>query len=158
MEQKEVLLDVQNVSVTFGSGKNKFEAVHHVSFQVHRGETFGIVGESGSGKTTIGRSIMRIYPTSSGEILYKGQKINAGDPEPTFFLPAALTVIESEAFSGITARAVVIPKTVTSISGNPFSGSSVTTVYGYAGSAAQALAAAQGYTFVTIDDAWMASH
>ncbi|MCR5032876.1 MAG: ATP-binding cassette domain-containing protein [Lachnospiraceae bacterium] len=76
MEQKEVLLDVQNVSVTFGSGKNKFEAVHHVSFQVHRGETFGIVGESGSGKTTIGRSIMRIYPTSSGEILYKGQKIN----------------------------------------------------------------------------------
>lgn len=88
----------------------------------------------------------------------KGQKINAGDPEPTFFLPADLTAIESEAFSGITARAVVIPKTVTSISGNPFSGSSVTTVYGYAGSAAQALAAAQGYTFVTIDDAWMASH
>ncbi len=76
MEEKEVLLDVRNISVTFGKGRNEFEAVQQVSFQVNKGETFGIVGESGSGKTTIGRSIMRIYPTSSGEILYKGQKIN----------------------------------------------------------------------------------
>lgn len=76
MEEKEVLLDVKDISVKFGKGRNEFEAVQNVSFQVHRGETFGIVGESGSGKTTIGRSIMRIYPTSSGEILYKGQKIN----------------------------------------------------------------------------------
>lgn len=76
MEQKEVLLDVKDLSVTFGSGKNKFEAVHKVNFQVYQGETFGIVGESGSGKTTIGRAIMRIHPTSNGEIVYKGQRIN----------------------------------------------------------------------------------
>lgn len=76
MEQKEVLLDVKDLSVTFGSGKNKFEAVHKVNFQVYQGETFGIVGESGSGKTTIGRAIMRIHPTSNGEIIYKGQRIN----------------------------------------------------------------------------------
>lgn len=75
-EEREVLLDIKDMSVTFGKGKKEFKAVRGVSFQVYRGETFGIVGESGSGKTTIGRAIMRIHPTSGGEILYKGEKIN----------------------------------------------------------------------------------
>ena len=74
--EKKVLLDVKDLKVSFGSGKKKFEAVKGVSFQVYEGETFGIVGESGSGKTTIGRAIMRIYPTSGGEIIYKGKQIN----------------------------------------------------------------------------------
>lgn len=73
---REVLLDIKDLRVTFGSGKKEFEAVQGVSFQVYRGETFGIVGESGSGKTTIGRAIMRIHPTSGGDIFYKGNKIN----------------------------------------------------------------------------------
>lgn len=74
--EREVLLDVRDLHVTFGKGKKAFEAVRGVDFQVYRGETFGIVGESGSGKTTIGRAIMRIHPTSGGDIYYKGQKIN----------------------------------------------------------------------------------
>lgn len=74
--EREVLLDVKDLHVTFGSGRKAFEAVRGVSFQVYRGETFGIVGESGSGKTTIGRAIMRIHPASAGEIIYKGNKIN----------------------------------------------------------------------------------
>lgn len=74
--EREVLLEVRDLHVTFGSGKKAFEAVRGVDFQVYKGETFGIVGESGSGKTTIGRAIMRIHPTSGGEILYKGNKIN----------------------------------------------------------------------------------
>lgn len=72
----EILLDVQDLHVTFGKGKKAFEAVRGVSFQVYRGETFGIVGESGSGKTTIGRAIMRIHPVSGGGIYYKGEQIN----------------------------------------------------------------------------------
>ncbi|MCQ2557614.1 MAG: ATP-binding cassette domain-containing protein [Oscillospiraceae bacterium] len=75
-EEREVLLDVKDLHVTFGKGKKAFEAVKGVDFQVFKGETFGIVGESGSGKTTIGRAIMRIHPTSGGEILYKGERIN----------------------------------------------------------------------------------
>ncbi len=75
-ESKEVLLDVKNLEVTYGSGKKKYRAVNNASFQIYKGETFGLVGESGSGKTTIGRAIMRIQPTSGGEILYKGEKIN----------------------------------------------------------------------------------
>ena len=75
-EKKEVLLDVKDLTVQFGSKRHPFTAVDHVSFQIYRGETFGVVGESGSGKTTIGRAIIRINPTSPGEILYNGQKIN----------------------------------------------------------------------------------
>ena len=70
------LLDVSHLSVCFGKRKRRFEAVKDVSFQINRGETFGLVGESGSGKTTIGRSIMRIYTPSSGEIRYEGKRIS----------------------------------------------------------------------------------
>ncbi len=75
MENKEILLKVKDLSVFFGRGKNKFQAVKDVNFDIYKGETFGLVGESGSGKTTIGRAIMRIYP-STGDIIYSGNKIN----------------------------------------------------------------------------------
>ncbi len=74
--EREVLLEVKNLHVTFGKGRKAFEAVKGVDFSVYKGETFGIVGESGSGKTTIGRAIMRIHPTSDGEIFYCGERIN----------------------------------------------------------------------------------
>lgn len=75
-ENREVLLSVKNMSVCFGKGKHLFKAVDNVSFDIYKGETFGLVGESGSGKTTIGRTIIRINPTTSGEIFFKGEKIN----------------------------------------------------------------------------------
>ena len=79
-EEKEVLLEVKDLNVTYGSGRKAFAAVQNANFQIYKGETFGLVGESGSGKTTIGRAILRILPTSGGEILYKGQKINGKIP------------------------------------------------------------------------------
>ena len=72
----EVLVSVKNMEVTFGSKRNKFVAVKGVSFDIYKGETFGLVGESGSGKTTIGRAIIRINPMSDGEVIFKGEKIN----------------------------------------------------------------------------------
>lgn len=75
-DNREVLLSVKNMSVCFGKGKHLFKAVDNVSFDIYKGETFGLVGESGSGKTTIGRTIIRINPTTSGEIFFKGEKIN----------------------------------------------------------------------------------
>ena len=74
--EKEVLLSVKDMSICFGKGKYLFKAVDNVSFDVYKGETFGLVGESGSGKTTIGRAIIRINPTTSGEVIFKGEKIN----------------------------------------------------------------------------------
>ena len=75
-EDRKKLIEVQDLVVRFGSRRHAFTAVDNVSFHIYQGETFGLVGESGSGKTTIGRAIMRILPTSGGEVFYKGQKIN----------------------------------------------------------------------------------
>ena len=77
----DVILSVRDLHVTFGQKRKKFEAVRGVSFDIYQGETFGLVGESGSGKTTIGRAIIRVYPTSGGEIIYKGKKINGKIPK-----------------------------------------------------------------------------
>ena len=74
--EKQPLLQVKNLDVPLGTHKNNFRAVKTVLFDLSDGEILGLVGESGSGKTTIGRSIIRINPTSGGEILYKGEKIN----------------------------------------------------------------------------------
>ena len=52
MSKRDVLMEVENVSVTFGSGSNSVEAVKSCSLTVHEGEPIGIVGESGSGKST----------------------------------------------------------------------------------------------------------
>ena len=76
MAEREKLIEIKDLQITFGHGKKKFVAVDHVNFDIYKGETFSLVGESGSGKTTIGRAITRINPTSSGEILFKGQRIN----------------------------------------------------------------------------------
>lgn len=74
MENKEILLRVENLCQYFG----KVKAVDDVSFDIYKGEVFGLVGESGSGKTTIGRSIIKIYDITSGNIYFKGQRICGG--------------------------------------------------------------------------------
>lgn len=73
---KEVLLEVKNLKVEFGKKGKEFVAINDVSFNIYKGETFGLVGESGSGKTTIGRAIIRINPVSGGEIKYNGKTIS----------------------------------------------------------------------------------
>ena len=70
----EVLLKVEHLCQYFGPTK----AVDDVSFDVKRGEVFGLVGESGCGKTTTGRSIIKLYDITSGSIYFKGKRIAAG--------------------------------------------------------------------------------
>lgn len=76
MAEREKLIELKDLQISFGTGRKKFVAVDHVNFDIYKGETFSLVGESGSGKTTIGRAILRINPTSAGDIYLKGQKIN----------------------------------------------------------------------------------
>ncbi len=73
---QEPFVSVRDMHVTFGERRHRFEAVRGVSFDIMKGETFGLVGESGSGKTTIGRAILRIYPLSGGEVIFDGQRIS----------------------------------------------------------------------------------
>jgi oligopeptide transport system ATP-binding protein len=72
--EPEVLLRVEHLCQYFGFNK----AVDDVSFDIKRGEVFGLVGESGCGKTTTGRSIIKLYNITSGSIYFKGVRIGAG--------------------------------------------------------------------------------
>ena len=80
MSARDVLVDVQELRKvyrtpgTFGKG-TEFVAVHGASFQVNRGETFGLIGESGSGKTTIGRMLLRLLEPTSGYIEFDGYEV-----------------------------------------------------------------------------------
>lgn len=76
MEQ-DLILEVRNLCKYFTSGKSGvLKAVDDVSFTIRRGETFGLVGESGCGKTTTGRTIIRLYKPTSGEVYFNGNRID----------------------------------------------------------------------------------
>ena len=78
--EEEPILSVRNLKQYFksGRGKNKMivKAIDDVSFDIYKGESFGLVGESGCGKTTTGRTIIRLYEPTEGEIIYKGKDIS----------------------------------------------------------------------------------
>ena len=74
----EVLLKVDHLCQYFRLGRKDLKAVDNVSFEIKKGEAFGLVGESGCGKTTTGRSIIKLYDITSGNVYFKGQRIGAG--------------------------------------------------------------------------------
>lgn len=77
MAQKEFLLEVNNLKQYFNPGKhNMVKAVDDVSFFIYEGETLGLVGESGCGKSTTGRTIIRLYEATDGEVLFRGQNVH----------------------------------------------------------------------------------
>ena len=74
------LLEVRDLSVTFGTGANAVEAVKRVSFNIERGETVALVGESGSGKSVTALSVLQLlpYPMArhpSGSIRFRGMEL-----------------------------------------------------------------------------------
>lgn len=75
----DVLLKVENLCQYFKMGPGmELKAVDNVCFEIHKGEVFGLVGESGCGKTTTGRSIIKLYNITSGNVYFEGQRICAG--------------------------------------------------------------------------------
>ncbi|HBQ64473.1 MAG TPA: oligopeptide ABC transporter ATP-binding protein OppF, partial [Clostridiales bacterium] len=70
------LLQVRDLKKYFYiSGNRVLKAIDGISFDIRKGETFGLVGESGCGKTTTGRVITRLYPPTAGQVLYEGKNI-----------------------------------------------------------------------------------
>ncbi|MCC8084998.1 MAG: ATP-binding cassette domain-containing protein [Clostridium sp.] len=77
MEERDVILEVKHLKQYFKiNHKFTVKGVDDISFKIYRGETYGLVGESGSGKTTTGRSIIRLYDATDGEVIFNGKKIS----------------------------------------------------------------------------------
>ena len=74
----EVLLKVEHLCQYFKMEGGELKAVNDVSFDIKKGEVFGLVGESGCGKTTTGRAIIKLYNITSGNVYFKGVRIAAG--------------------------------------------------------------------------------
>src|SRR5699024_8995650 len=77
-ESREKLLKIRDLRKHFKvNRKNTLKAVDGLNFDIYKGETFGLVGESGCGKSTAGRTIMRLYNATDGEVLFKGENVHA---------------------------------------------------------------------------------
>ena len=77
MDERDVILEVKHLKQYFKiNHKFTVKGVDDISFKIYRGETYGLVGESGSGKTTTGRSIIRLYDATDGEVIFNGKKIS----------------------------------------------------------------------------------
>ncbi|HDX9579867.1 TPA: ATP-binding cassette domain-containing protein [Bacillus pseudomycoides] len=73
---REKLIEVKNVKQYFNVNGGVVKAIDGVTFDIFRGETFGLVGESGSGKSTTGRTIIRLYDATAGEVLFDGENVH----------------------------------------------------------------------------------
>jgi len=71
----ETLLNVQDLNVIYGKGKDSVHAVKDVSLEIGQGEIFGLVGESGCGKSSLGKAIIRLVDPTSGQMLFKGNDV-----------------------------------------------------------------------------------
>ena len=78
VNNNEVLLKVDHLCQYFSMGHKDMKAVDDVSFEIKKGEAFGLVGESGCGKTTTGRTIIKLNEITSGNVYFKGQRVCAG--------------------------------------------------------------------------------
>jgi oligopeptide transport system ATP-binding protein len=77
MAERKKLLEIKNLKQYFNEGKaNEVRAVDNVSFDIYQGEVMGLVGESGCGKSTTGRTIIRLYDATGGEVLYDGVNVH----------------------------------------------------------------------------------
>ena len=76
---EEVILEVEDLRVTFGSNDSEVVAVNGISYALHKGETLGIVGESGSGKSVSSMSILKLIPTPPGQYKSGTVTFNQGD-------------------------------------------------------------------------------
>ena len=108
------LLEVRGLRKAFpikksltGKVQQELIAVDNVSFDLYPGETLGIVGESGCGKTTLGRTILKLHPSSGGQIIYDGQDITDYSKTRMRSLRTEMQIIFQDPYSSLPPRATV---------------------------------------------------
>ena len=112
--ERQPLLEVRNLRKAFpikksmtGKVQQELIAVDDVSFQLYPGETLGIVGESGCGKTTMGRTILKLHPSSGGRIIYDGKDITNYSKTQMRSLRTEMQIIFQDPYSSLPPRATV---------------------------------------------------
>lgn len=107
-EHGEILLTVDSVTKSFriGSGET-VRAVDNVSFQIRKGETFGLVGESGAGKSTVSRAVLALTSVDSGQVLFEGRDLNSMGRERLRALRRRMQVVFQDPFSALNRRQTV---------------------------------------------------
>ena len=105
------LLEVRNINKVFGGtgatflgAKASLHAVKDVSFTIGRGETLGLVGESGCGKTTVGRMILKLEKTSSGDIVFAGESLVQASAARMQALRRQIQVIFQDPYASLNPR------------------------------------------------------
>ena len=109
-KQNDLLLEVTDLKKYFRMNRTyTVKAVDGISFNIKRGETYGLVGESGSGKSTAGRSIIRLYDITSGSVRFDGREISGDlDAETTKHLRTNMQMIFQDPMSCLNPRKKVI--------------------------------------------------
>ena len=107
----DAILEVRNLTKYFPVGTDFFgrptrflKAVDDVSFKIKKGSTLGIVGESGCGKTTLGRTILRLHPATSGEIYFDGMDINKLKNKEMNAIRPSMQIIFQDPYSSLSPR------------------------------------------------------
>lgn len=114
MMQRETALSVQDLKVHFPIRKGVFrkvvghvKAVDGITFDIRRGETFGLVGESGCGKTTTGKAIVRLNPVTDGRIICNGRDVAGLDRSGMKAFRSAVQMIFQDPFSSLNPRMTI---------------------------------------------------
>jgi oligopeptide transport system ATP-binding protein len=107
MSSGEVFINTEHLTRDFKIGKDTLRAVDDVSFELTRGETFGLVGESGCGKSTLGRLLVRLYRPTSGKILYKGKSVADLSKRESFEYTKEVQMIFQQPYASLNPRMTI---------------------------------------------------